>query len=119
MTLRGLETLGTLFLGDGSVGDVRMLTPESMAELRRPAWQYDPDKENLEEYKGRPNARTSGLRIITSETEADRLFPGDDRFWLGHFGRAYGLLAGVWVHRESGDGVIFVACDDGYLYAIE
>ena len=107
MSLRGLETLATLFLGDGSVGDVRLLTPDSMAELRRPVWRYDPDTENLEEYKGRPNARTAGLRIITSETEADRLFVGDDRSWVGHSGRAYGLLAGVWVHPESGDGVIF------------
>jgi CubicO group peptidase (beta-lactamase class C family) len=107
MSLRGLETLATLFLGDGSVGDIRILTPESTAELRRPVWRYDPDTENLEEYKGRPNARTAGLRIITGETEADRLFAGDDRSWVGHFGEAYGLLAGVWVHPESGDGVIF------------
>ncbi len=107
MSLRGLETLARLFLGDGSVGDVRMLAPESMAELRRPVWRYDPDKENLEDYTGRLNAYAPGLRIITSETEGDRLFAGDDRSWVGHFGEAYGLLAGVWVHPESGDGVIF------------
>ena len=107
MSLTGLENLATLFLGDGSVGDVRMLTPESMAELRRPVWRYDPDEENLEDYDGTLHVWAAGIRVITSETEGDRLFAGDDRKWVGHFGEAYGLLAGVWVHPESGDGVIF------------
>lgn len=107
MSLRGLQSLARLFIGDGAVGEVRLLEPESMAELRSPAWQWDPEKQNLESYKGRPNLRTPGLRVITGETEADRLLPGDSRQWLGHFGEAYGLLAGVWVHPESGDAVIY------------
>jgi CubicO group peptidase (beta-lactamase class C family) len=107
MSLRGLESLAKLFLGDGSVGDIRMLTPESMEELRRPVWRYDPAKENLEDYDGTLHVWATGLRIITSETAGDRLFAGDNRSWVGHFGEAYGLLAGVWVHPESGDGVIF------------
>ena len=107
MSLRGLEKLATLFLGDGSVGDVRMLTAESMAELRRPVWHYDPGQENIEDYDGTLNARTTGFWVISSETPEDRLFEDDGRRWLGHFGEAYGLLAGVWVHPESGDGVIF------------
>jgi hypothetical protein len=45
--------------------------------------------------------------MITSETSGDRLFEGDDRIWYGHFGEAYGLLAGVWAHPETGDAVIF------------
>ena len=107
MSLRGLESLARLLLGDGSVGEVRILAPEGMAQLRRPAWLYDPDAGNLEEYDGTLHAYATGLRIITSETEGDRLFVGDTRSWVGHFGEAYGLLAGVWVHPESGDGVIF------------
>ncbi len=107
MSLKGLETLATLFLGDGGVGEVRMLTPEGMAELRRPVWRYDPNLENFEDYTGKLNAWAAGIRIITSETEGDRLFDGDDREWFGHFGEAYGLLAGVWAHPESGDAVIF------------
>ena len=107
MSLRGLETLARLFLGDGSVGDGRILTPESMAELRRPVWRYDPEKENLEGYDGTFNARTTGFWVISGETPEDRLFEDDDRRWIGHFGEAYGLMAGVWVHPESGDGLIF------------
>jgi len=107
MSLRGLETLAGLFAGDGHAGEVRMLSPESMTELRRTVWRYDADKENIEEYDGTLNAWATGLRIITSETPGDRLFPGDDRTWFGHFGEAYGLLAGVFVHPESGEAVIY------------
>ncbi len=107
VSLRGLETLAAIFLGDGGVGEVRLLTPESMAELRSPVWRYDPEKANIESYDGTINAWATGLRIITSETEGDRLFAGDQRRWVGHFGEAYGLLAGVWVYPESGDGVIY------------
>jgi CubicO group peptidase (beta-lactamase class C family) len=107
VSLRGLETLARLFSGDGSVGDVRLLNPESMAELRRPVWRYDPDAQNIEDFDGTLNAWATGIRIITSETGGDRLFAGDDRVWFGHFGEAYGLLAGVWADPGSGDGVIF------------
>lgn len=107
LSLRGLETLAKLLLGDGAVGDDRLLEPSSMDVLRSPAWRYDAEARNMEGYQGSPNARSVGLRIMTGETEADRLFVGDTRRWLGHFGEAYGLLAGVFVHPESGDGVIF------------
>lgn len=107
MSLKGLETLARLFLGDGSVGGVRLLSPESMAELRRQVWRYDPEKPNLDEYDGSLNAWATGMRIITSETGGDRLFAGDDRQWFGHFGEAYGLLAGVWADPETGDAVIY------------
>jgi CubicO group peptidase (beta-lactamase class C family) len=107
MSLRGLETLARLFAGDGSVGDVRMLSPESMEELRSEVWRYDPAKENFEDSEGKVNAWATGVRMITSETDGDRLFAGDDRVWYGHFGEAYGLLAGVWAHPETGDGLIF------------
>ena len=79
MSLKGLETLAELFLGDGSVGEVRLLSPESMAELRRPVWRCDPATENIEDYDGSLNAYAAGLRIITGETAGDRLFAGDDR----------------------------------------
>lgn len=107
LSLKGLETLATIFLGDGSVGEIRLLSPESMTELRRQVWHYDPEMENLEDWNGNLNAWAAGIRIVTSETEGDRLFVGDDRVWFGHFGEAYGLLAGVWADPETGDAVIF------------
>jgi len=107
LSLKGLETLAMLFLGDGSVGDLRVLSPESMEELRNQVWLYDPELKNLDDYDGTLNSWAAGIRIITSETEGDRLFVDDDRVWYGHFGEAYGLLAGVWADPETGDAVIY------------
>lgn len=107
LSLEGLEALAELFLGDGAVGDVRLLAPESMDELRRTVWRYDPEQKNLEDWDGTLNAWAAGPRIITGETAGDRLFAGDDRTWYGHFGEAYGLLAGVWADPATGDALIY------------
>lgn len=107
LSLEGLETLAMLFSGNGSVGEVRLLAPESMHELRREVWRYDPEQENLDDYDGTLNAWAAGIRIITGDTAGDRLFAGDDRRWYGHFGEAYGLLAGVWADPDTGDALIY------------
>jgi hypothetical protein len=107
MSLSGLTTLARLLAGDGSVNGTRVLTLESMAELRRPVWRFQEDPRNIGEDNNRVRAYSPGLQIMTSETAADSLFEDDDRRWMGHFGEAYGLLAGVFVHPESTDGVIF------------
>jgi CubicO group peptidase (beta-lactamase class C family) len=107
MSLRGLETLARLFAGDGSVGEVRLLTPESMDELRHQVWRYDPDAGNRGEYDDTIESWATGLEIIASDTAANGIFAGRGRRWIGHFGFAYGLRAGVWVHLETGNGLIY------------
>jgi CubicO group peptidase (beta-lactamase class C family) len=107
MSLKGLETLATLFLGNGKVDDVRMLMPESVAELRHPVWHYDPETENRGEYDDAIETWATGLEIIASDTAESGIFAGDGRRWFGHFGFAYGLRAGVWVHPETRDGLIY------------
>jgi CubicO group peptidase (beta-lactamase class C family) len=107
LSLAGLEALAELLMGDGTVGGVRILRPASMDELRRQVWHYDPEAPNIEDYDGHLNAYAAGLRIITNETAGDRLFTGDDHTWVGHFGEAYGLLAGVFVDPDTGDGVVY------------
>jgi CubicO group peptidase (beta-lactamase class C family) len=119
LSLRGLESLARLFAGDGSVGTARLLSPQSMDELRRPVWRYDAQARNVANYRGWPNARAAGLRIITGETAGDRLFAGDERRWVGHFGEAYGLMSGVWAHPESGDAVIYAITGTAFDPAAE
>ena len=119
LSLKGLEALAELLMGDGTVGEVRILQPESMDELRRLVWHYDPGAPNIEDYDGHLNAYAAGLRIITSETSGDRLFTGDDRTWVGHFGEAYGLLAGVFVDPDTGDGVIYAITGTAFDPAAE
>lgn len=108
MSLHGLETLARLFLGDGALGDARLLSPERAAHLRETVWRYDPDQMNVDDYRGTLHERTPGLRVISGTTAGDRLFTGDQRRWYGHFGEAYGLLAGVYAQPESGQAVIYV-----------
>ena len=108
MSLRGLETLARLFAGDGSVGGVRLLTPKSVEELRREVWRYDPDAGNRGKYDDTIETWATGLEIISSETAENRYFAGNVRNWVGHFGFAYGLRAGVWTDPASGDAVIYV-----------
>ena len=105
LSLRGLETLARLFISDGSIGGVRMLSPNSMMELRHPVWQ--PEVKNSGESDHTSTVRTAGMRVLTGQYEGDRLFAGDERRWIGHFGTAYGLMAGVWVDPETGDGIVF------------
>ncbi len=120
LSLRGLEKLAKLLMSDGRVGDVRVLVPESVMELRRLAWRYDPAAANIEGYDGTLHVYATGPRVITGTTEGDRLFAGDQRRWIGHFGEAYGLLAGVWVHPESGDGVVFAVTGTAFdPYALD
>ncbi len=120
LSLRGLEKLAQLLMGDGRVSDVRLLGPKSMTELRRPAWTYDTAAANIEGYDGTLHIYATGPRVITGTTEGDRLFAGDTRRWIGHFGEAYGLLAGVWVHPESGDGVVFAVTGTAFdPYALD
>jgi len=107
MSLRGLETLARLFAGDGSVGGVRLLVPKSMKELRREVWSYDPDAGNRGEYDDTIDTWATGLEIISSETAENWFFAGNVRTWVGHFGWAYGLRAGVWTDPASGDAVIY------------
>jgi CubicO group peptidase (beta-lactamase class C family) len=107
MSLQGLETLARLFAGDGRVGDVQLLKPESMEELRRQVWRYDADTGNRSEHDDTIDTWATGLEIIASETAENRFFAGHVRNWVGHFGWAYGLRAGVWTNPESGDAVIY------------
>jgi CubicO group peptidase (beta-lactamase class C family) len=107
LSLGGLEALAMLLLGDGKVGHIRLLSPLRMQDLRDPSWQFDSNRPNMDGHAGRLHARTAGLRIISGLTAEDSLFNGDARRWYGHFGEAYGLLAGVWVEPDSGQGVIY------------
>jgi CubicO group peptidase (beta-lactamase class C family) len=107
LSLEGLEKLASLLMGDGAVGDLHILSGERMEEMRQTVWRYDPALRNMENYTGRLNERATGLRIMTGATPGDRLFREDQGRWYGHFGEAYGLLAGVWVQPESGRAIIY------------
>lgn len=90
----GLARLGQMLLngGDG------LLTPESFAELIRAQWRFD--GKNGDDDKGYFTAFGLGVQRIERP---------DGAVWIGHPGEAYGLRAGLWVNRSSGEGVVRIS----------
>ncbi|MCL2109180.1 MAG: beta-lactamase family protein [Oscillospiraceae bacterium] len=81
-----LAKLGIILAGDGTYGDVRILSPESVAEMNRP---YIEIAEN--EYSA------IGLRVKTDILEG--------RTISGHPGQALGMVGGLYFDISDGTGV--------------
>ena len=99
----GLARLGQMLLngGDG------LLTPQSFAELTRAQWRFDGS--NGDDDKGYFTAFGLGVQRIEQP---------DGAVWIGHPGEAYGLRAGLWVNRVSGEGVVRISTGHAEDYPI-
>jgi len=115
ISAKDLSTIGRLLLGDGEVDGVRLLKPESVKAMIGPQWSWkDGNGLTLEEddpirTKGGFTCRY-GLAVHTLASGLPDC--GDDPFGdgvqrVGHSGNAYGLLAGLWVDRKAGTGVVY------------
>ena len=110
-----LSKIGRLLLGDGEVDGVRLLKPESVQAMIGPQWRFD-GRNGLTLEEDDPIRTRGGFTCqygLAVHTLASGL-PGcgDDPFGdgvqrIGHSGNAYGLLAGLWVDREAGTGVVY------------
>ena len=110
-----LSKIGRLLLGEGIVDGVRLLKPESVRAMIGPEWTLK-DGNGLTIEEDDPIRATKGftcrygLAVQTLASGAPDC--GDDPFGdgvqrVGHSGNAYGLLAGVWVDRKAGTGVVY------------
>jgi CubicO group peptidase (beta-lactamase class C family) len=107
ISARGLERVGRMLLGDGTLDGVRILSPQSVEIMLAPAWRYD----------GRNGARDGESDGICSYGLATRQLAtglgcaddpeGKGREWVGHAGDAYGLLSGIWIDRRRGVGIAY------------
>lgn len=90
----GLARLGQMLLsgGDG------LLTPESFAELIRAQWRFDGS-----------NGDDDNSYFTAFGLGVQRIEKPDGQVWIGHPGEAYGLRAGLWVNRASGEGVVRIS----------
>lgn len=117
ISANGLARIGRLLLGDGSIDGVRLLSPASVQALVQPAWTYAPGNGMTfeEDDSGQSNRGFMcryGLAVQTLATQREgcRDDPfGDGVARVGHAGAAYGLLSGLWVDREAGNGVAYFA----------
>ena len=115
ISAKDLSKIGRLLLGDGEVDGVRLLTPESVRAMIGPEWSWK-DGNGLTLEEDDPIRTRGGFTCrygLAVQTLASGL-PGcgDDPFGdgvqrVGHSGNAYGLLAGLWVDRKAGTGVVY------------
>jgi CubicO group peptidase (beta-lactamase class C family) len=117
ISANGLAKIGRLLLGDGKVDGVRLLRPKSVREMIGPQWTFDGGN-GLTVEEDDPNRKRLGFTCrygLAVHTLASGLPNcGDDPFGdgvrrIGHSGNAYGLLAGLWVDRQRGTGVVYFA----------
>lgn len=99
----GLARLGQMLLGGGD----GLLTPESFAELIRAQWRFDGS--NGDDDHGYFTAFGLGVQ---------RIEQADGDIWIGHPGEAYGLRAGLWVNRASGEGVVRISTGNAEDYPV-
>lgn len=112
ISANGLARVGRMLLGEGELDGVRVLTPESVRALVTPLWQYTPGS-GLTGEADTGDVDTGftcryGMAVQTLATPVDgcRDDPfGDGVPRVGHSGSAYGLQSGLWLDRESGNGV--------------
>ena len=90
-----------LFLNDGVVNGKQILTKESVDEMFKNQFSYDPAKENANTYWGLLNYYGLGIWHMSGEYMGDSMVKDRKIPMSGHFGEAYGLLAGIWVDREK------------------
>ena len=108
ISARGLARIGRMLIGHGTIDGVRILSPESVAIMTRPAWTYN----------GR-NGLTEGgftcryglaVHLLATRGKGCADDPGLPRGdWIGHSGEAYGLRSGLWIDRAAGTGIAYLA----------
>ena len=96
-----MKTMVELFLNDGVVNGKRILTKESIDEMFKYQFSYDPAKENANTYWGLLNYYGLGIWHMSGDYLGDSMVKDRKIPMAGHFGEAYGLLAGIWVDREK------------------
>ncbi len=115
ISMRGLAKIGRLFLGDGQVDGVRLLTPQSISLLESPLWIA-----NGESGAGANGVTDDGftcsyglaVTFLATQAKGCRDDPfGDGHRRFGHAGDAYGLKSGLWIDLATRTGVAYFATD--------
>ena len=116
-----LARVGMMLLGEGTLAlnGARLLTPESVRAMATPVWQYDGHNGLTYEEDDDSTAAPGtgffchwgmGMDILATHAEGCRDDPfGDGIARVGHSGSAYGVQAGLWLDREHGTGVMWLA----------
>ena len=108
ISARGLARIGRMLIGQGMIDGVRILRPESVAAITRPAWTYDGANGVTE--NGVYCRYGLAVHLLATPARGCADDPGLPRGdWIGHSGEAYGLRSGLWIDRVSGRGIAYFA----------
>ena len=106
ISVRGLERVGRMFLGGGTLDGVRILSERSVNELFQPVWRFDGTNGSTEEgFYCTYGLATQTIPRRVRGCDDDPV--GDGLVRQGHAGDAYGLRSGLWLDRARGTGVAF------------
>jgi len=117
---RDLARFVRMFLNEGVSDGARILRPETVREMRRPRWTYDPRLGNGVTYEEEtdPKAGTAGL-MTSYGLSMHRVDLRDwglakcRRILVGHLGNAYGLLGQLWIDFASKTGLVALITGTG------
>lgn len=110
ISVRDLATIGRLLLNNGRLGQVRLLSPQSVRTMLTPAWTYDGG--NGDRQGGFMCGYGLAVQILAHDMDGCKDDPfGDGVARVGHAGDAYGLKSGLWLDRAKGTGVAYFATD--------
>jgi CubicO group peptidase (beta-lactamase class C family) len=106
ISARGLARVGRMLLGKGVIDGVRILSPEAVETLLRPAWTFDGSNGDTDHgFYCRYGLAIQWL--ATRQTGCADDPEGEGRVWVGHAGDAYGLRSGIWIDRRRQVGIAY------------
>ncbi|MEA4932331.1 MAG: serine hydrolase domain-containing protein [Lawsonibacter sp.] len=112
ISMNEMTALAELFLTDGYIGGKQFLHKESVDTLFTPYWTYDPTAPNGDTYDGLMTCYGLGIQTMQSKGR-DRFLKNRNVVLSGHFGEAYGLLAGLFLDRARKCGFFYVINGQG------
>lgn len=106
ISARDLARIGRMLLNGGELDGVRILSPQSVAELLRPQWRFD-GRNGDTEAGFHCSYGLASQQIGTRAAGCDDDAAGDGVLRIGHAGEAYGLRSGLWIDPASGTGLAY------------
>lgn len=106
ISLGDLEKWLLMFINDGKYKDQVIFSKQSMETMFKPYWVLNHDKSNGDTYGGLMCCYGLGIHNMMN-LDKDRFLADRNITMSGHFGEAYGLLAGIFVDRKNKQGFIY------------
>lgn len=109
-----MKVLIDMFLNDGKVNGTQIISKESVDAMFTPTFRALPDQSNGNTYGGLMCRYGFGIQEMSGEFEGGDCLLKDRKISLsGHFGEAYGLLAGFFLDRETGTAIYYAMTGQG------